>query len=131
MNILGISGLYHDSAAALTINGKVVAAVQEERFTRIKHDPNFPVNSIRFCLEESDLTIDDLDAVVYYEKPALRYDRYMESYTYFAPDGFKSYIHHFPILFKWKYFFKNKIKKHLKEIQSFDKSKLKLSLIHI
>jgi len=126
MNILGISGLYHDSAAALTINGKVIAAAQEERFTRIKHDDEFPVNAIAYCLAESGLTIDQLDAVVYYEKPGLRYDRYMESYQYFAPQGFKSFLGHFPILFKWKHFFKNKIRKHLKSIESFEEAKLKI-----
>jgi len=126
MNILGISGLYHDSAAAITVKGVVVAAAQEERFTRVKHDKRFPVSSIEYCLQESGLNIDDLDAVVYYEKPGLRYDRYMESFTYYAPQGFKSFVSHFPLLFKWKHFFKNKITKHLKEIQSFDMSKLKI-----
>jgi carbamoyltransferase len=126
MNILGISGLYHDSAAALIIDGKVVAAAQEERFTRVKHDNLFPVHSIRYCLEEGNMQIDDLDAVVYYEKPGLRYDRYMESYTYFAPSGFKSFLAHFPILFKWKHFFNNKIKKHLREVHPYDASALKI-----
>ena len=126
MNILGISGLYHDSAAALTINGIVIAAAQEERFTRIKHDKEFPVKAIAYCLAESGLRIDQLDAVVYYEKPGMRYDRYLESYTYFAPQGFKSFLGHFPILFKWKYFFKNKIRKHLRGIEAFDESRLKI-----
>ena len=126
MNILGISGLYHDSAAALTVDGKVVAAAQEERFTRKKHDETFPVNAIRYCLAESGLSIDDLDAVVYYEKPGLRYNRYLESYRYYAPKGFSSFLSHFPILLKWKYFFNNKIKKHLREVSSFDDSKLRI-----
>ncbi len=126
MNILGISGLYHDSAAALIVDGKVVAAAQEERFTRVKHDKLFPVHSIRYCLEEGNLNIDQLDAVVYYEKPGLRFDRYLESYTYFAPQGFKSFLAHFPILFKWKHFFNNKVKKHLREVHPFDESKLKI-----
>lgn len=126
MNILGISGLYHDSAAAITIDGQVVAAAQEERFTRIKHDEKFPVHAIQYCLQESGLKIDDLDAVVYYEKPGMRHDRYMESFRYYAPRGFKAFIGHFPILTKWKYFFKNKIKKHLREIQAFDESKLRI-----
>ncbi len=126
MNILGISGLYHDSAAALTIDGKVVAAAQEERFTRIKHDKSFPVRAIAYCLEESGLTLNDLDAVTYYEKPSLRYDRYMESYQFYAPMGFKSFMSHFPILWKWKHYFKNKVRKHLREVGTFDASKLKI-----
>lgn len=126
MNILGISGLYHDSAAAIIIDGRVAAAAQEERFTRVKHDEKFPVHAIRYCLQESGLKIDDLDAVVYYEKPGRRHDRYMESFRYYAPQGFKAFVGHFPILTKWKYFFKNKIKKHLREIQDFDESKLRI-----
>jgi len=111
MNILGISGLYHDSAAAIIIDGKVAAAAQEERFTRIKHDDKFPVNAIRYCLEECGLHIDELDAVVYYEKPGMRHDRYLESYKYYAPQGFKSFVGHL---------------KHLREIQNFDESKLRI-----
>ncbi len=69
MKVLGISAYYHDSAAALTIDGTIVAAVQEERFTRIKHDPDFPVHAVRYCLEAAELSLDDLDAVVFYDKP--------------------------------------------------------------
>ena len=69
MKILGISSFYHDSAVALTIDGKIVSAVQEERFTRIKHDANFPINSLKFCLNNSNLKIDEIDYIVFYEKP--------------------------------------------------------------
>ena len=73
--ILGISAFYHDSAASLIINGKIIAAAQEERFTREKHTPVFPVNAIKYCLEESGLEIDELDAIVFYDKPLLKFER--------------------------------------------------------
>jgi carbamoyltransferase len=74
MKILGISAFYHDSAAAVTIDGKISAAAQEERFTRKKHDPSFPVNAVKFCLKQSGLNIDDLDAVAFYDKPWLKFE---------------------------------------------------------
>ena len=85
MKILGISAFYHDSAAAITIDGKIVAAAQEERFTRKKHDPSFPVNAIKFCLEEYELKIDELDAVVFYDKPWLKFERLMMTYSMYHP----------------------------------------------
>ncbi|WP_296381200.1 carbamoyltransferase N-terminal domain-containing protein [Winogradskyella sp.] len=88
MNIIGISALYHDSAACLLSNGKLIAAAQEERFTRLKHDSSFPVKAIEFCLKQSDLEINDIDLVVYYEKPFLKFDRIINSLQYETPFGF-------------------------------------------
>ena len=78
--ILGISAFYHDSAAAIVVDGKLIAAAQEERFTRVKHTEVFPTNSIRYCLEEAGLTIDELDAVVFYDKPLLKFERLLQTY---------------------------------------------------
>ena len=83
--ILGISAFYHDSAAALIIDDEIIAAAQEERFTREKHTPNFPKNSIKYCLEEAGLEIDELDAIVFYDKPLLKFERLLETYYAFAP----------------------------------------------
>lgn len=83
--ILGISAFYHDSAAALVIGGKIIAAAQEERFTRQKFTSDFPIEAIRYCLEEGGLEIDELDAVVFYDKPLLKLERLLETYYAFAP----------------------------------------------
>ena len=80
MNILGISAFYHDSAAAIIQDGKIIAAAQEERFTRKKHDPGFPAEAVKYCLEYSGLSIDKLDAVVFYDKPLLKFERLLETY---------------------------------------------------
>ena len=90
-SILGISGLYHDSAAALVIDGKIIAAAQEERFTRIKHDPAMPVNAIEYCLAEANITAGDLDYVGFYDKPLTTFDRMLETYMSYAPTGFRSF----------------------------------------
>ncbi|EFK97823.1 carbamoyl transferase [sediment metagenome] len=92
MKILGISCYYHDSAAALIADGDIKSAVQEERFTRKKHDASFPVNSIRYCLQTSGLKGRELDAVVFYEKPLIKFERLLESYLAFAPKGIKSFM---------------------------------------
>ncbi len=92
VSILGISGLYHDSAAALLVDGKIVYAAQEERFTRKKHDFNMPVNAIKHCLAEAELQIEDLDYVVFYEKPLLKFERLLETYFAYAPRGFKQFL---------------------------------------
>ncbi|MBF0557137.1 MAG: hypothetical protein HQK96_21700, partial [Nitrospirae bacterium] len=90
MNILGISAFYHDSVAALIKDGKIIAAAQEERFTRIKHDADFPVNAIKFCLEYGGVAIDDLSYVAFYEKSFIKFDRILETYMSYAPLGIKS-----------------------------------------
>jgi carbamoyltransferase len=91
MNILGISALYHDSAAALIVDGKIVAAAQEERFTRKKHDSAFPVKAIEYCLQEAGITHEEIDYVAFYEKPYLKFERLLETYLAYAPSGFASF----------------------------------------
>lgn len=115
MYILGISAFYHDSAAALIKDGVILAAAQEERFTRIKHDSSFPTNSIRFCLEFGKILPDEIEAVVFYEKPFLKFERLLETYLAFAPRGFRSFG---PSLQTWaseKLFQKKRIVKKLGE----------------
>lgn len=124
--ILGISAFYHDSAAAITIGEKIVAATQEERFTRIKHTPDFPKNSIKYCLDEAGLTIDELDAIVFYDKPLLKFERLLETYYAFAPRGLVSFLKAIPVWLNEKMFLKKLIFDGLKEIESFDRSKVKL-----
>ncbi|MBC8755152.1 carbamoyltransferase [Kordia sp. YSTF-M3] len=126
MTILGISAFYHDSAAAIVQDGKVIAAAQEERFTRKKHDPAFPTNAVSYCLEHAGKTIDQLDAVVFYDKPLLKFERLLETYYGFSPKGVASFITAIPVWLKEKMFLKKLIKDELKEVQSFDKKKLKL-----
>jgi len=102
MNILGLSAYYHDSAAALVVDGKIVAAAQEERFTRIKHDSSFPRMAIDYCLEEGGIRIEDLDYVVFYEKPLLKFERLLETYLSFAPAGLRSFLKAMPQWLKIK-----------------------------
>ncbi|NLA25586.1 MAG: carbamoyltransferase [Bacteroidales bacterium] len=125
MRILGISAYYHDSAAALVVDGEIIAAAQEERFTRKKHDDSFPKNAIKFCLSHSGLELDDLDAVVYYEKPFLKFERLLETYYDNAPKGFVSFAKSIPIWTNEKLFLKNNIRKSLAEIMPYNKNKLK------
>ena len=89
--ILGISAFYHDSAAALVVDGEVVAAAQEERFTRVKHDARYPENAIAYCIAQSGGGLADIDFVVFYEKPFLKFERLIETYVAFAPRGFTSF----------------------------------------
>src|SRR5439155_23285984 len=95
--ILGLSAFYHDSAAALVADGKVVAAAQEERFTRIKHDHNFPSHSIDSCLKEAGLRPEQIDYVGFYDKPLLKFDRLLETYFAYAPAGFRSFAQAMPL----------------------------------
>ena len=118
MKILGLSAYYHDSAAALVVDGEVVAAAQEERFTRKKHDPGFPSNSIRYCLESQELEIHDLDAVIYYEKPLLTFERLLETHLATAPRGGRSFIAAMQVWLKEKLFLKSEIKKQLLKLSS-------------
>ena len=113
MNIIGISCFYHDSAAALIKNGNIVAAAQEERFTRIKHDANFPFNSIKFCLELENLKLSDIDAFVFYEKPFIKFERLIETYLQKVPYGFSSFKLAIPIWIKEKLFQRQLIEKKL------------------
>ena len=116
MKILGISCFFHDSSACIIVDNNIVAAGQEERFTRIKHTPDFPKNSIKFCLEESGLTLDKLDAIVFYDKPLLKFERLLSTYYAIAPKGLLSFIKSMPIWTKEKIFFRKLLKDNLKEI---------------
>ena len=95
--ILGISAFYHDSAACIVVDGEIVAAAQEERFTRIKHDHRFPSNAVSYCLKEAELTVTDLDHVAFYDKPILKFDRLLETYLDYAPAGFPSFVKAMPL----------------------------------
>jgi carbamoyltransferase len=116
MKILGISAYYHDAAACLVIDGEIIAAAQEERFTRKKHDLNFPVNAIVYCLTEAKITSKDIDYVVFYDKPFLKFERILETYLAFAPRGFKSFATSLPIWLKDKLFQKSVIVDALKDL---------------
>ena len=102
MRILGVSAFYHDSAAALVVDGRIVAAAQEERFTRRKHDPRFPGHATRACLAQAALAPDDIDLVVFYEKPFLKFERLIETYLANAPQGFQSFRKAIPLWIKDK-----------------------------
>ena len=116
MKILGISAYYHDSAAALVEEGRLVSAAQEERFTRRKHDASFPLNAIAYCLDERSLSLDGVDAVVFYEKPLLTFERLLETYLAFAPRGFRSFARAMPVWLKEKLYLKQVLKKQLAEL---------------
>lgn len=113
MNILGISAYYHDSAAALVVDGRIVAAAQEERFTRIKHDHRFPSKAADYCLARARLTPDDLDLVAFYDKPLLKFERLLETYLAFAPMGLRSFLMAMPLWIKEKLWLPDIIKKEL------------------
>ncbi|CAN1567668.1 COG2192 Predicted carbamoyl transferase, NodU family [Burkholderiaceae bacterium] len=115
MKILGLSAFYHDSAACLVIDGNIVAAAQEERFTRKKHDAGFPTQAVAYCLAEADIVAADLDYVVFYDKPFLKFERLLETYLAFAPRGFKSFVTSLPVWLKDKLFQKTMIAKVLNE----------------
>ena len=115
-SILGISAFYHDSAAAILVDGKIVAAAQEERFSRIKHDSNYPFNAIQFVLDQSKLNLNDIEHIVFFEKPFLKFERLLETYMAFAPNGFKSFSLSMPSwlrekLFQKKFLF-DKLQQH-------------------
>jgi carbamoyltransferase len=116
MKILGISAYYHDAAACLVVDGEIIAAAQEERFTRKKHDSNFPVNAIAYCLREGKITSKDIDYVSFYDKPFLKFERLLETYLAFAPKGFKSFATSLPIWLTDKLFQKTVIIRALKDL---------------
>jgi carbamoyltransferase len=125
MRVLGISAFYHDSAAALVEDGRIVAAAQEERFTRKKHDPSFPKNAIAYCLEAAGVELDELDHAVFYDKPFLKFERLLETYLTFAPRGFGSFRMAMPLWLKEKLFQKSLLKGELKRFaRSFDVNRL-------
>ena len=114
MRILGISAFYHDSAAALLQDGRIIAAAQEERFTRKKHDPGFPTHAVRYCLDEAGVRLEDLDAIAFYDKPLLKFERLLETYYGFAPQGIRSFLMSMPVWMKEKLFLKKLIRDELK-----------------
>lgn len=118
MRILGISAFYHDSAAALVIDGQVIAAAQEERFTRRKHDSDFPINAARYCLRAGGIKARDLDSVVFYEKPFVKFERLIETYVAFAPRGFPSFLKAMPLWLKEKLFLKRLLRENLSVLDS-------------
>jgi len=113
MYILGISAFYHDSAAALIKDGDIIAAAQEERFTRKKHDSSFPANAAAFCLKEAGITIADVDYVAFYEKPFVKFERILETYLAYAPAGIRSFIKAVPLWIRKKLWMKEMIREEL------------------
>ncbi len=114
-SILGISAFYHDSAACLVVDGDIIAAAQEERFSRIKHDPRYPINAVNFVLEYGNFKLKDIDHIVFYEKPFLKFERLLETYLAFAPSGFKSFSMSMPLWLKEKLFQKKMLFNELKK----------------
>ena len=126
MKVLGISAFYHDSAAALIEDGEIIAAAQEERFTRKKHDPNFPANAVKFCLDYAGTSINQLDAIAFYDKPLLKFERLLETYYAFVPKGLSSFITAIPVWLKEKMFLKRLLLEELEKLEPFDKKKIRL-----
>lgn len=121
--ILGISAYYHDSAAALIVDGEIIAAAQEERFSRKKHDARFPANAIKYCLKEANITLSDVDDVVFYDKPLVKFERLIETYLSYAPSGLRSFFTAMPIWLKEKLYLKNTLKRELESLYETNKSK--------
>ena len=113
MNILGISCFYHDSAACLVQDGEIISAVQEERFTRKKHDFNFPINSINWCLGEAGIKVSDVDFVVFYDKPFIKFERILETSLTYAPSGIRQFIQAMPLWLKQKLWIPELIRREL------------------
>ena len=118
IKILGISAFYHDSAATLIIDGKIIAAAQEERFSRIKHDPSFPAQAIAFCLAQAGCSLTDLDSVIFYDKPLLKFERLLETYLAYAPRGIRSFIRAMPIWLKEKLYLKSVLRRELRLLEN-------------
>lgn len=125
MYILGISALYHDSAAVILKDDEILAACQEERFSRKKQDPSFPVQAIKYCLKHAGVSLNELDAVVFYDKPFLKFERLLETYYVFAPKGVKSFLSAMPVWIKEKLLLKQFIMDQLSEIEEINKDRIK------
>ena len=117
MRIVGISAFYHDSAAALIEDGEIVAAAQEERFTRKKHDASFPENALKYCLAEAGAELDAINYVAFYDKPFLKFERLLETYVAFAPRGFQSFAMAMPLWLKEKLFQKSLLRDRLLDLE--------------
>jgi carbamoyltransferase len=124
VNILGISAFYHDSAACLVRDGEIVAAAQQERFSRKKHDARFPADALTYCLDECGLTLSDIDHVVFYDKPLIKFERLLETYLAYAPRGLRSFLTAMPIWLKEKLFLKDLLKKELASLGGISQSAL-------
>ncbi|MEG4286886.1 carbamoyltransferase [Microcoleus sp. A006_D1] len=124
MNILGISAYYHDSAAALIRDGEIIAAAQEERFSRKKHDARFPKNAIAYCLKEANIELRELDRIVFYDKPLVKFERLLETYLAYAPKGFRSFLTAMPIWLKEKLYLKTMLRRELAEMANCKTNKL-------
>lgn len=120
VSILGLSAYYHDSAASILIDGDIIAAAQEERFTRKKHDASFPENAIKYCLTEAALSFKDIDYIVFYDKPLTKFERLLETYLCYAPKGIRSFIHSMPVWLKEKLFLKATLKKRFSLLSGVD-----------
>lgn len=131
LNVLGISAFFHDSAAAVTQNGTIVAAAQEERFTRKKHDRDFPLNAVQFCLQQAGLTLSDVDLVVFYETPSKKFIRLVKTYLAFAPAGFPSYINAMPLWLSGKRSQRRLITKQLGALGKFNPERLVFTDHHL
>ena len=117
MYILGISAYYHDSAACLVQDGNILSAAQEERFTRVKNDAAFPENSINYCLQQAGINLNQVDHIVYYEKPFLKFERLLETHLAFAPFSVRSFLKAMPLWLKEKLYFKKMLTKALQQIE--------------
>lgn len=121
---LGISAYYHDSAAAIVRDGKIIAAAQEERFSRKKHDARFPANAVQFCLDEAGIGLTDLSEVVFYDKPLVKFERLLETYLSYAPSGIRSFIAAMPVWLKEKLYLKSTLKRELAELAGIKQTQL-------
>jgi len=126
MYILGISAFYHDSAAALIKDDQIIAAAQEERFTRKKQDPAFPAHAVKYCLEYAGISLSEVEAVVFYDKPFLKFERLLETYYAFAPRGLKSFLSSIPVWIKEKVMLKKLLLDELCAIESIPRDSIKL-----
>ena len=124
MNILGISAFYHDSAAALIVDGEILAATQEERFTRKKHDSGFPEQSIDYCLGVTGIRVSDVDQIIFYDKPLIKFERLLETYVAYAPRGFRSFLMAMPVWLKEKLYLKSLLRKNLSRMGDINSKEL-------
>ena len=124
MDILGISAYYHDSAACLVRDGEIIAAAQEERFTRKKHDARFPRQAIQYCLSEAGIDVEHLDVAAFYDKPFVKFERLLETYIANAPKGFRSFLSAMPVWIKEKLYLKSVLRKELKQLGSCSRNQL-------
>ncbi len=124
LNILGISAYYHDSAAALIRDGRIEYAVQEERYSRKKHDSRFPAHAVQFCLDAAELHVTDIDHIVFYDKPLVKFERLLETYVAYAPRGFRSFVTAMPVWLKEKLYLKSLLKKELAALGGVNKEQL-------